>query len=103
MSFVLSPHINQVSNKVPRLNLKVNGIHVNALIDTGSTLNIVPESITEKMHPKPRLQKSRTKVYASLPGILVLQNCHSGYRYSILDRLRLIPFDRRSVSVVLPV
>ena len=31
------------------------------------------------------------------------RNCHSDYRYSILDRLRLIPFDQRPVSVVLPV
>ena len=31
------------------------------------------------------------------------RNCHSGYRYSNLDRFRLIPFDWRPVSVVLPV
>ena len=50
VSFVLSTHIYQVNNKVPKLNLKVNGIYVNALIDTSSTLNTVPENITENIH-----------------------------------------------------
>ena len=64
VSFGLKTQINYVSRKFRKLNLKVNGISINAPNDTDSTLNIIPESVIQKMRPRHRLQTSRTKVNA---------------------------------------
>ncbi|XP_053381848.1 uncharacterized protein K02A2.6-like [Mercenaria mercenaria] len=57
--------VKKISNKkVPKVNLKVNGVDVTFLVDTGSSLNILDESLIDKMRPKPKIQKTKTKAYA---------------------------------------
>ena len=53
-----------MSTKLPKLNLKVTGISIYALIDTGSSLYVVPESVIQKIRPRPILQEYKTNVFA---------------------------------------
>ena len=54
-------HINSI---VPCMPLKINDVETKALIDTGSSLNLVDECVIQKMSPKPRLQKSKVRAFA---------------------------------------
>ena len=60
----LSFGINMVTNKVPKKTLTINGIETKVLIDTGSSINVISQDVLKKMKPKPKLQKSSTKVFA---------------------------------------
>ena len=44
--------------------LKINDVETKALMDTGSSLNLVDECVIQKMSPKPRLQKSKVRAFA---------------------------------------
>ena len=44
--------------------LKINDVETKALIDTGSSLNLVDECVIQKMCPKPCLQKSKVRAFA---------------------------------------
>ncbi|XP_045163766.2 uncharacterized protein LOC123528082 [Mercenaria mercenaria] len=51
------------SKKVPRINVKINSIDTKVLIDTGSSINIISQSVIDKMSPTPKLEKSEIKAY----------------------------------------
>ena len=50
--------------KVPLIRLKIQGAETSVLVDTGSSINVVSESILSKMTPRPKPQKAQIKAYA---------------------------------------
>ena len=55
--------IDSVKSKQPRLNVKVNGLNVQMLVDTGSSINILDENTYQRFQVKPKLSKTETKVF----------------------------------------
>ena len=55
--------INSVKSKQPRLNVKVDGLNVQMLVDTGSSINILDENTYQRFQVKPKLSKTETKVF----------------------------------------
>ncbi|XP_060604313.1 uncharacterized protein K02A2.6-like [Ruditapes philippinarum] len=50
--------------KVPKKCIKLNGVDVYVLIDSGSSLNIISEIDLEKMKIRPEIKKTKTKAFA---------------------------------------
>ncbi|XP_060596962.1 uncharacterized protein K02A2.6-like [Ruditapes philippinarum] len=50
--------------KVPKKCIKLNGVDVNVLIDSGSSLNIISEIDLNKMKIRPEIKKTKTKAFA---------------------------------------
>ena len=55
--------VNSVKSKQPRLNVKINGLNVKMLVDTGSSINVLDETTFQKFQVKPKLSKTDTKVF----------------------------------------
>ena len=56
--------VSHIISKVPSMTLTINDVPSKVLIDTGSTLNIVSETIVDKMCPKPQFKKSKVRAFA---------------------------------------
>ena len=56
-------NINSVKSKQLRLTVKVNGLNIQMLVDTGSSINIVDENTYQKFQVKLKLSKTETKVF----------------------------------------
>ena len=56
-------NVNSVKSKHKRLNVKVNGLNVQMLVDTGSSINILDENTYQKFQIKPKLSKTETEVF----------------------------------------
>ena len=52
-----------MKSKQPRLSIKVNGLNVQMLVDTRSSINILDENTYQKFQVKPKLSKTETKVF----------------------------------------
>lgn len=63
-TFGVKLKVNQLSKKVPKRLLKINDHNIPALVDTGSSINIIAEYKIKKMSPQPQLMKCRTKAFA---------------------------------------
>ena len=55
---------NNSTTKQPKFNITLNGQRFHMLIDTGSSVNILDEVTFSKLHPKPKLSKSSTRIFA---------------------------------------
>ena len=55
--------VNSVKSKQPRLNLTINGLNVQMLVDTGSSINVLDENTYKKLQVKPKLSKTDTEVF----------------------------------------
>ena len=54
--------INKItSKKIPKINIKVNGVATSVLVDTGSSLNIIDSKLIRKMKPVPEMKRTNTK------------------------------------------
>lgn len=53
-----------ISCKRPTIKVKVEGHALKMLVDTGSSINVIDEKAYNAMKPKPKLNKTDTKVYA---------------------------------------
>ena len=56
--------VSHINSKVPSMTLKINDVPSKVLINTSSTLNIVSETIVDKMCPKPQFRKSKVRAFA---------------------------------------
>ena len=56
--------INKIRTKQPKVDISVNGRKCRMLVDTGSTINLLNETILNKMKTKPKLSKPDTDAYA---------------------------------------
>ena len=56
--------INKIRTKQPKVDISVNGRKCRMLVDTGSTINLLNETILNKMKTKPTLSKPDTDAYA---------------------------------------
>ncbi len=54
----------RTKRKSPRTTLMIDGHKTQILVDTGSTINILNDSVVSKMKVKPKLIKTDTKAYA---------------------------------------
>ncbi|XP_053400675.1 uncharacterized protein K02A2.6-like [Mercenaria mercenaria] len=59
--------------KVPKTRIKLNGVDVNVLVDSGSSINIVSEIVLKKMKKSPEIKKATTKAFALDRSL----HCHS--------------------------
>lgn len=57
-------HVNLVHRKLPKTTVSINGLSVEILADTGSSINVIDEGTFSKFPNKPQLKKSGTKVFA---------------------------------------
>ena len=55
--------VNSVESKQSRLNVKINGLNVKMLVNTGSSINVLDETTFQKFQVKPKLSKTDTKVF----------------------------------------
>ncbi|XP_033755766.1 uncharacterized protein LOC117338519 [Pecten maximus] len=56
--------INQVKSKQPNSAVTVDGLTLNILVDTGSSINVMEETCYNKIRNKKKLQKASTKLFA---------------------------------------
>jgi len=57
--------VNSINKKkVPMIKLAIQGVQTTVLVDTGSSINVVAESVVSKMTPRPKTQKAKIKAYA---------------------------------------
>ena len=56
-------NINSVKSEQPSLNVRINGLNVKMLVDTGSSINVLDENTYKKFQVKPKLSKTDTKVF----------------------------------------
>ena len=56
--------VNFVNQKQPKTTVTINGLAVEILADTGSSINVIDEGTFSKFPGKPLLKKSGTKVFA---------------------------------------
>ncbi|XP_060594467.1 uncharacterized protein LOC132748833 [Ruditapes philippinarum] len=56
--------VNSMQLQRPNLKVYINGCKIKALVDTGSSINVIDERTYSKLHNKVRLKKAHTKVYA---------------------------------------
>ncbi|KAL4219053.1 hypothetical protein ACF0H5_021636 [Mactra antiquata] len=64
ITFGLAEIAKYVGDKVPKVTVSINGIFSKVLVDTGSSINIISESVINKMNPEPKANKSSSKAYA---------------------------------------
>ena len=50
--------VNSVTSKKPRLNVTINGLHVQMLVNTGLSINVLDENTCKKFQVKPKLLKN---------------------------------------------
>ena len=55
--------VNLMHRKLPRTTVSINGLTVEILADTGSTINVLDEETFSRLPSKPNLMKSDTKVF----------------------------------------
>lgn len=58
--FVAKTHSN---NKLPHFSIVLNGLHVDALADSGASVNLLSNKNFEKLSPKPKLKPCTAKVF----------------------------------------
>ncbi|XP_060556789.1 uncharacterized protein K02A2.6-like [Ruditapes philippinarum] len=56
--------VNSMQLQRPRLKVHINGCKIKALIDTGSSINVIDENTYSKLQNKVHLKRAHTKVYA---------------------------------------
>lgn len=56
--------VNNVKIKQPRTHVSINGQRCKLLVDTGSSINVLSETLFSKMKMKPKLSKPDTHAYA---------------------------------------
>ncbi|MCG8094404.1 MAG: DDE-type integrase/transposase/recombinase [Candidatus Thiodiazotropha endolucinida] len=56
--------VNQVKRKPPKTEILINGLKCKLLVDTGSSINLLNESVLNKMKTRPKIYKTDTKAYA---------------------------------------
>jgi hypothetical protein len=52
-----------IGNKLPQIRISLLGANVNFTIDTGATVNIIVQDTFERLPSKPRLKKSKTRIF----------------------------------------
>ena len=60
----INSNMPDISCKRPTIKVKVEGHALRMLVDTGSSIHVIDEKAYNAMKPKPKLNKTDTKVYA---------------------------------------
>ncbi|MCG8046730.1 MAG: RNase H-like domain-containing protein [Candidatus Thiodiazotropha endolucinida] len=56
--------VNQVKRKPPKTDVRINGLKCRLLVDSGSSINLLNESLLKNMKTRPVISKTDTKAYA---------------------------------------
>ena len=56
--------VNHVKIKQPKTEVSINGQKCKLLVDTGSSINLLNETVVDKMKTKPKISKPDTSAYA---------------------------------------